>query len=132
MRDRDNAERVSLDSFGAQGNGNSDWPSISADGRFVAFHSRATDLVPGDTNWDVDTFVHDRWSGTIERVSVDSFGVQGNNSSQQPAISAGGRFVAFESLASNFVEADANGWDVYVHDRGPRTAMAKRFLGPVR
>ena len=133
VRDRwsGTTERVSVDAFGGQGNDSSDWPSISADGRFVAFHSRATALVPGDSNWDVDTFVRDRRSGTTERVSVDSLGAQGNNMSYQPSISADGRFVAFESLASNFVDADTNGWDVYVHDRGSRTGTANRFLGPV-
>src|SRR5689334_11790833 len=75
-------ERDSVDSSGAQGDGNSYAPSISADGRYVAFISDADNLVAGDTNHAKDVFVHDRWTGATERVSVDSNGVQGNGWSQ--------------------------------------------------
>jgi WD40-like Beta Propeller Repeat len=110
--------RVSVDSSGAQGNGESDLPAISADGRFVAFHSAATNLVAGDTNGFIDVFVHDRQTGITTRVSVDSSGSQGNGVSASPAISADGRFVAFHSTASNLVSADTNAdLDVFVHDR---------------
>jgi Tol biopolymer transport system component len=68
-------ERVSVDSSGAEANGASDGPAISANGRFVAFTSAADDLVAGDTNQTYDVFVHDRATGTTERVSVDSLGV---------------------------------------------------------
>src|SRR5262249_50436746 len=74
-------QRVSVDSGGAQANSDSYGPSISADGRFVAFSSYATNLIPGDTNGVVDVFVRDRLNGTTERVSVDSVGVQGNGDS---------------------------------------------------
>ena len=108
--------RVSVDSAGNQGNGNSEFPSISADGRYVAFDSYASNLVPGDTNGDV--FVHDRQTSQTERISVDSAGNQGNDFSGYPSISAEGRYVAFESLAMNLVPGDANGVrDVFVHDR---------------
>jgi Tol biopolymer transport system component len=111
-------QRVSVDSAGNQGTGSSGAPAISADGRFVAFYSEATNLVPGDTNGVADVFVHDRLTGTTERVSVDSAGTQGNSSSGSPAISADGRFVAFASLATNLVPGDTNGaWDVFVRDR---------------
>ena len=228
-------ERVSVDSSGIQGNGDTDDPSISADGRYVAFASFASNLVPGDTNGastsssttarrarpsasastrpgagerrapealdlrrrplrgvrratpptsspgtrtaSSDVFVHDRQTGTTERVSVDSAGNQGNDDScdpvdlrrrplrgvrerrhqprpgrherrlrrlrprppdrrdrarqrrlgrgpgqrqrrEYPSISADGRFVAFDSLASNLVPGDTNGMrDVFVHDR---------------
>jgi Tol biopolymer transport system component len=111
-------ERVSVDSAGVQGNDGSCCPSISADGRFVAFESLATNLVPGDTNGFTDVFVHDRQTGATERVSVDSSGVQGNLDSYEPSISADGRFVAFSSDASNPVPGDTNDWwDVFVHDR---------------
>jgi Tol biopolymer transport system component len=113
-------ERVSVDSSGVQGNGHSYYSSISGDGRHVAFASEATNLVPGDTNLTVDVFVHDRQSGTTERVSVDSAGVEGNNTCayEQPSISADGRYVAFSSRASNLVPGDTNGWeDVFVRDR---------------
>jgi Tol biopolymer transport system component len=110
--------RVSVDSSGAQGNGESDFPAISADGRFVAFHSAATNLVAGDTNGFFDVFVHDRQTGITTMVSVDSSGSQGNGLSAFPAISADGRFVAFHSIASNLVPADTNAdLDVFVHDR---------------
>jgi len=110
--------RVSVDSLGVQGNGLSWYPSISADGRYVAFDSFATNLVPGDTNsWD-DVFVHDRQTGQTTRVSVDSLGVQGNSASAIPSISTDGRYVAFESGATNLVSSDTNGYrDVFVHDR---------------
>ena len=92
--------------------------AISGDGRFVAFESFASNLVPGDTNGVRDVFVRDRWSGTTSRVSVSGDGAQANETSESVAISADGRFVAFDSLASNLVPADTNGtWDVFVRDR---------------
>ena len=110
-------ERVSLNSSGAQANGHSYDPSISANGRYVAFHSGATDLVSADSNPWKDVFVHDRLTGITTRISVDSAGGQGNGDSVNAAISADGRFVAFESVANNLVAADANGaWDIFVHD----------------
>jgi Tol biopolymer transport system component len=113
-------ERVSVDSAGSQGNSDSSGPGLSADGRFVAFLSRASNLVPGDTNGYYDVFVHDRQTRTTERVSVDSAGTQGNSNSDRPSISADGRFVAFGSAASNLVPGDTNGqYDVFVHDRAP-------------
>ena len=85
-------------------NGESSPVAISADGRFVAFQSTASNLVPGDTNEATDMFVGDRVSGTIERVSVSGSGAQANDSSDgSAAISADGRFVAFPSRASNLV-----------------------------
>jgi hypothetical protein len=72
--------------------------SISADGRFVAFSSAASNLVPGDTNHKADVFVHDRQTGTTQRVSVASDGTQGGGKSGwDAAISADGRFVVFGS-----------------------------------
>jgi Tol biopolymer transport system component len=74
--------------------------------------------VPGDTNGWPDIFVHDRRTGKTRQVSVSSGGKQGNKFSSGPAISADGRFVAFESYAANLVPGDTNGWyDVFVHDR---------------
>ncbi|MEW2048956.1 hypothetical protein [Streptomyces sp. NPDC005476] len=92
-------------------------PSISADGRYVAFASLARDLVPGDTNRADDVFVRDRRTGVVTRVSVDSAGGQANNVSRNPSISADGRYVAFESSATNLVAGDTNRYrDVFVHD----------------
>ncbi|MFO0980863.1 MAG: calcium-binding protein [Planctomycetota bacterium] len=110
--------RVSVDSQGGEGNDLSEAPAVSADGRFVAFASVASDLVPGDTNGWEDVFVHDRQTGATTRVSVDTQGGQGNNPSFNPAVSADGRFVAFASVASNLVPGDTNdSCDVFVHDR---------------
>jgi Tol biopolymer transport system component len=109
--------RVSIGAAGTQGDGSSKSPSISADGRYVAFESAASDLVPGDTNGVLDIFVRDRQVGTIERVSVGSGGTQANDMSLYPSISADGRCVAFLSAASNLVPGDTNGvWDMFVHD----------------
>ncbi|MFC6674094.1 hypothetical protein [Marinobacterium aestuariivivens] len=116
-------ERVSVDSAGTQGNGNSIAPMISADGRSVAFSSRSNNLVAGDTNGTIDVFVHDRDTGTTERVSVDSAGNEAaGGDSSSPAISFNGRFVAFVSNASNLVTGDTNGtFDVFIHDRDTGT-----------
>jgi Tol biopolymer transport system component len=111
-------ERVSVSSSGTQGDSGSESASISAHGRFVAFSSNASSLVRGDTNGCRDVFVRDRKTGTTERVSVSSAGRQANRASGSPAISAGGRFVAFGSNASNLVRGDTNrDYDVFVHDR---------------
>ncbi len=120
VRDRQSGttERVSVDSSGAQGNSASEYPSISADGRYVAFHSFANNLVIGDTSGAHDVFVRDRQSGTTERVSIDSLGAQGNDHSYYPSISGDGRYVAFHSFATNLVSGDTNGApDVFVRDR---------------
>lgn len=109
---------VSVDSAGAQSSGNSNSPAISSDGRFVAFTSAASNLVAGDTNGRPDIFVHDRHTGATTRVNVSSAGLQSNGESFTPSISGDGRFVAFESDASNLVDGDSNGQsDVFVHDR---------------
>ncbi|MBW1642621.1 MAG: PD40 domain-containing protein [Deltaproteobacteria bacterium] len=121
-RDTDTIERVSVDSSGVQGNDGSYNPSISSDGRYVAFVSSATNLVTGDTNTDSDVFVYDRDTDTIERVSVDNSGVQGDDYSQDPRISSDGRYVAFESSATNLVAGDTNTVsDVFVYDRDTDT-----------
>jgi hypothetical protein len=116
-------ERVSIDSNGNEENAAASGVSyISADGRYVAFCSPATNLVPGDTNGQPDVFLRDRWNGTTERVSVNSLGIQGNGESGTSgiAISPNGRFVAFESGASNLVEGDTNTFtDIFVRDRVP-------------
>ncbi len=110
--------RVSVASDAAQANDFSFWHSISADGRYVAFESSASNLVPGDTNESEDVFVRDRLSGTTTRVSLDSGGVEANGSSHMPSISADGRYVAFSSSASNLVPGDTNEReDVFVRDR---------------
>jgi len=113
-----NTTRVSVASDGTQSNHDSYNPSISANGRYVAFESEATNLVSGDTNNFRDIFVHDRQTGQTTRVSVASDGTQANGHSFDPSISADGRYVVFESLASNLVSGDTNDHqDIFVHDR---------------
>ena len=117
-------ERVSVSSDGSQGNGGSGEyvVSINADGRYVAFTSFASNLVPGDTNGYMDVFVHDRQTGQTTRVSVASDGTQANGRSadypRSVSLSADGRYVAFSSYANTLVAGDTNGyWDVFVYDR---------------
>src|SRR5262249_29212400 len=91
------------------------------DGRYVAFESLATNLVSGDTNGVEDVFVRDLQSGTTERVSVSSSGVQGSSDSGRVdslSISGDGRYGAFASIARNLVTSDTNSLnDVFVRDR---------------
>ncbi|MCB2188665.1 MAG: hypothetical protein KQJ78_19780 [Deltaproteobacteria bacterium] len=127
--------RVSLDSTGLQGDGDSSNPVISADGRFVAFESSATNLVPGDTNALNDVFVHDRTTGQTTRVSLDSAGLESNGASYSPAISGDGAFVTFDSGADNLVTGDTNGFfDVFVHERatGLTTRVSLDSTGAVQ
>ena len=124
-------ERVSVSSSGRQAGGDrtntgSNAPAISADGRFVAFHSLASNLVAGDTNRTADAFVRDRRAHKTARVSVSTAGVQANGETLGAlGISADGRYVAFTSLASNLVSGDANDiTDVFVRDlRGGTTSL---------
>lgn len=118
VRDRvgGTTERVNVGPLGVEANHGGGSASISGDGRFVAFSSEATNLVPGDTFF-VDVYVRDRLAGVTTKVSVSSDGATGNTTSEHPAISADGRFVAFSSGASNLVAGDTNGVpDVFVHD----------------
>jgi Tol biopolymer transport system component len=119
VRDRMTGQttRVNVSSRGRQANDASGSPTISSDGRYVAFSSAASNLVAGDTNHTSDVFIHDRWNGTTRRVSVSSEGRQANAFSEEPSISTHGRYVAFTSGASNLV-ADTNHLaDVFVRDR---------------
>jgi hypothetical protein len=120
VRDRllQTTERASESSGGVAGNDSSFGPAISADGRFVAFESDATNLVLGDNNGLGDVFVHDRVTGTTTRVSVSTAGTEGNGESREPSISGDGRYVAFSSSANNLVAGDTNSADdVFVRDR---------------
>jgi Tol biopolymer transport system component len=112
--------QVSVDSLGSEGTGPSFNPSISADGRYVAFDSQTDNLIVGDTNPfpGYDIFVHDRQTGITTLVSKDSNGIQGSGDSTLPSISSDGRYVAFVSDAANLVAGDTNGlFDIFVHDR---------------
>ena len=116
-------DRLSVATDGSEANGNSDEPSLSADGRFVAFVSEATNLVAGDTNGVQDIFVRDTCFGassctpSTERISVATGGSAADSASSKPSISANGRYVAFESAATNLVAGDTNGGvDIFVRD----------------
>lgn len=119
-------QRVTVNSGGIEGNGDSLYPSLSDSGRLIAFSSEASNLVPGDTNNAADVFVRDLKTGLTQRVSVGTGGSEGNDSSgnssfisglHNVAISGNGRFVAFSSAASNLVPGDTNGLeDVFVRD----------------
>ena len=111
--------RVSVKSDGTEASGDSYNPSISTNGRYVAFSSDASDLVTGDDNGVSDIFVHDRQTGATPRVSVDSMGAQADDASEEPVISANGRYVVFSSDAANLLGAgnDTNGAvDIFMHD----------------
>jgi WD40-like Beta Propeller Repeat len=122
-------ERASLSSSGAQSLNNasaSDFRvAISANGRFVAYDSLASNLVAGDTNSAVDVFVRDRLTATTTRVSVRTNGQQGSGASFAPALSSDGRFVAFTSYAD--LGGQPTVLNVYVHDRLLQTTD---FIGP--
>jgi hypothetical protein len=117
-------ELVSKHTNGTIGNGFSDRPAISYDGRYVVFLSDATNLVDDDTNGYRDVFWHDRQTGRTVRVSVSSSGVQGNNSAVDSfvSVSANGQYIAFTSLANNLVPGDVNEVpDVFVHNLAIQT-----------
>ena len=109
-RETEQTERVSENSDGISGNEDSGNPSISADGRYVAFWSYSSNLVSGDTNNRGDVFVKDIQTGNTVRVSVATDGTQGNDHSSAPAISATGKYVAFWSMADNLVSNDTNNY----------------------
>ena len=119
--------RISVSSSGEEGNGDSTYSSISADGRYIVFSSRASNLVDGDTNGQSDVFLRDTQENTTTRVSVSSSGEEGNSyiwGDNTPSISADGRYIAFESYASNLVDGDTNeAGDVFVRDTVSNTTI---------
>ncbi len=109
---------VSVSDRGEPGNGISQNPSISSDGRFVAFESEATNLQPGDTNGHADIYVYDRQAQHVGRITITTQGVQGNGDSTGADISGNGRVIAFQSDASNLVPGDTNRRrDIFTYDR---------------
>src|SRR5262249_19496013 len=126
VRDRLTATttRVSVDSGGAQGSGDSYGPSISADGLSVAFISDASNLIGWDTNGTTDVYYRAWQNNYTEIVSVDSSAALANGPSTEASISADGRFVAFSSYATNLVPGDTNGsLDVFVRGRSSGTTV---------
>jgi Tol biopolymer transport system component len=117
-RVRQTTKRISVGTGGVQGDNASGAPAISALGRYVAFNSDASNLVPGDGNGFRDAFLHDRRNATTELISARLDGASGNGPSENPVVSRLGRLVAFESLASDLVSGDTNGgYDVFLRDR---------------
>jgi len=107
-------------------------PSVSYDGRYVAFAGLANNFVAGDTNGYEDVFVRDRQTGVTTRISVSSSNAQGNNDSYSPFISGNGRFIAFASRASNLVPNDTNNVaDIFVRDQqtGKTSRISTNFAG---
>lgn len=120
LRDRQEGvtELISRNVQGTAGNMESQRPSISNDGRYVAFESWASDLVEGDENYNSDVFVADRLTERIEIVSVSSDGRQADHVNGGAVISGDGRYVAYSSLAGNLAVNDGNQlFDVYLRDR---------------
>lgn len=118
-------QRVSVTSGGGQSDGPSFRPSISADGNFIAFVSRSSNLVPGSPEHS-DIYLHSLVSGMTTRVSVPATGAATNAGSVYPTVSATGRFISFESVASNLVAGDNNEHrDVFLRDR--RTGSTQRI-----
>jgi len=116
--------RASVDSAGGNANGDSFYPTISGDGRYVAFASRATDLVVGDGSAVEDIFVRDLQAGTTTRVTVDTGGGDADANTRHARISADGRHVVFASPASDLVSGDGNGLeDVFVRDLDAHTTV---------
>ena len=108
---------VSRTPAGASGNGPSDSPVISADGRYVAFHSRASNLVNNDTNASYDVFLWDAHDNSVTLVSRTPTGASGAGDSFSPQISANGRVVSFASTAADLVVGDTNGLpDAFARD----------------
>lgn len=123
VRDRvaQTTEHMSVSSQGERGKHQSAKPVISGDGRYVAFWSISSNLVPEDTTGAYDIFVRDRVEGTTERVSIaGDGGTEGDSHAFEPVMTPDGRFVAYMTLARTLVEGDEgdlNVWDVHIHDR---------------
>ena len=124
--------RVSVNSAGEEGDGDSDTPAISDDGQHVAFSSLATELVDGDTNGTKDVFVRDLEAGRTQRVSVTSAGEQSAHDSGNPALSDDGRYVAFDAFGDDLVEGDNSATgktDVFRHDIDTGETIRVSVLG---
>jgi Tol biopolymer transport system component len=116
-RRADVVQPVSADDAGNLGNDTSMEPSMSSDGRYVAYDTAASDIVPGDLNGASDVVLYDRQSGAATRLSIGNSGEEADGDSLRPSISADGTLVAYESDATNLVSGDTNGsTDILVRD----------------
>jgi len=121
---------ASVNDSGEQANQDSFEPAVSADGRYVAFQSSSSNLVPDDYNGVQDIFLRDMAAGTTQRVSLSSPGEQGNGASFDAAVSEDGQYVAFASDATNLVDDDGNGVrDVFLRDQSGRTTWRLSAFG---
>lgn len=127
----DAVERVSVSSIGEAANDTSGTARLSADGRFVVFASFADNLTPGDGNYSLDVFVHDRQTGITQNISSRP-GVNANGASNNPSISADGRYIAFDSVAANLIPGDDNAAiDIFLFDRALAQTFQPRLFLPV-
>ena len=111
-------KRINLAANGSQANGSSDLGGISDDGRYISYTSDASNLVPDDTNGQSDIFVYDLTTNSTQRINLASNGTQANGDSSSSSLSSDGRYIAYESTASNLVTNDTNGQsDIFVYDR---------------
>src|SRR5262249_27999982 len=120
LHDRQTAAtiRISVDSAGTEANGPSYEPAISVDDRWGVFRSSASNLVPGDTNGLDAVFAKDPTTGAIVRISISTAGTEASQASFVPSVSSGGRYVVYESFASNLVAGDTNNTrDIFLTDR---------------
>ncbi len=115
--------RLSVSQQGREANGASNNPSISGDGRYVAFASDATNLVFGDTNGFTDIFVVDTITGAITRESVSASGSQSNGASFRPVLSTDGRYIVFESTATNLVSVAVPVGKTQIYERDRNTGV---------
>ncbi len=120
--DGSQVELISVDSDETASNGSSSNGAVSSDGRYVVFQSNATNLVSGDVNSASDIFLRDRTDGTTIRVSVNDDGDEADGDSINPRISSDGRYIVFQSAATNLVSDDTNEQiDIFLHDTDSET-----------
>ena len=109
--------KVSRSAIGANANGPSSHPAVSADGSLIVYESTATDIVADDTNTASDVFAYDTITGTTDRASLTESGGQADAASDHPGLAPDGSTVVFESQATNLTEiATQAGYDIYVRD----------------
>ena len=126
----DSTARLSVGPTGVAGNGNSQQPTVSSDGRYVAYHSTASNIVAGDANDASDIFVYDRQTGATQLVSVDSFGQQIDGGSHDAVMTADGRFIAFQ-CEQRFPSNDPTTlWARCIYDRESGVSQPIRVNNP--
>lgn len=124
-------ERVSVNSIGEEGNNDSFSPVISANGRFVAFVSRADNLVSNDSNGVEDIFLHDRLNRTTVRITESETGEEANDFSDDPIMSGDGRFITFRTKATNLISEGVFGGLTYDRLTGKLFCLYYRQCGGV-